>query len=157
MSGVKFGIFRECFFLVILLIPLGCASDSRLPVSPLASPLRIVSPLPSAQVIPIRIDRPIHAGTTRVTGSGPKGIPVVLIDITSGGAWLASDVINEDGKFEFRLTKPLEARHRIGVALGDLSGTGMQVEDFSHEGYNGDEPLNIPQVGFFFDTYVISE
>jgi len=92
-----------------------------------------------------------------VTGSGPTGVPIVLLDITFGGRLLASGVIDRNGRFELEVGEPLEARHRIGIALGDLTGTGWQPEDFSDEKFYGDEALNVPLVGFFFDTCMIQE
>jgi hypothetical protein len=81
----------------------------------------------------------------------------MLLDITFGGSLLALGVIDQDGRFKLELNKPLEAHHRIGITLGDLSGTGWQPQDFRHKGFYGDGALNIPQIGFFFDTCMIRE
>lgn len=92
-----------------------------------------------------------------MTGSGPRGVPIALLDITFGGQLLALGVIDQNGRFELELEEPLEARHRIGITLGDLTGTGWQPGDFSDRKFYGDEALNVPQIGFFFDTCMIRE
>jgi hypothetical protein len=92
-----------------------------------------------------------------VTGQGPAGVPIILQDITFAGRTLASGVIEQDGRFELTLGEPLETRHRIGITLGDLSGTQWTLQDFSDERFYGDDALSVPQVGFFYDTYVVRE
>lgn len=158
----------------LAVVLLGCrpSPEPTVTTSPLASPLDSTpseadSPMPSAEPIraepgppevePLQLDKPIPAGSTKVTGSGPPGVPIVLMDITFGGNLLASGVIGEDGKFQLTLDRPLEARHRIGVTLGELSGTQWQREDFADERFYGDEALSVPQVGFFYDTYMVRE
>lgn len=128
--------------------------------SPLASPLSTTQsplPAPSMNVVPFQLDKPIAAGATRVTGSGPAGVPIALLDITFGGPLLAMGTIGQDGRFELELGEPLEARHRIGITLGNLTGTGWQLEDFSDKGFHGDEARTVPQIGFFFDTCMVRE
>ena len=125
--------------------------------SPLESPLEI-SPLPTASrkvLEPIQIDKPIVASATEVTGHGPAGVPIQLHDVTFGGILLASGVIDHNGRFELKV-EPLEARHRIGIALGILAGTEWTAADFGEDSF-GDEARTIPQVGFFYDTCMIRE
>jgi hypothetical protein len=102
------------------------------------------------------LDKPIAVGATRVTGRGPEDVPIVLMDITFAGPVLATGEIDGNGEFELMLNEPLEAEHRIGLSLGDLSGSKWQAADFSSD-FNGDEAINIPQIGFFFDSYMIRE
>lgn len=138
----------------------GCSKNLPPASSPLESPpiTPVTFPTPDTSSLePFRLDKPIIAGATRVTGSGPVGVPIMLLDITFGGRLLALGVIDQDGRFELGLGEPLEARHRIGITLGDLTGTGWQPGDFSDRKFNGDEALNVPQIGFFFDTCMIHE
>jgi hypothetical protein len=141
----------------------GCGKKSpSAPESPLSSPLPLEvgqSPLPGPvgrDVMPFQLDKPIPVGATRVTGRGPAGVPIMLLDITFGGPLLALGEIDEKGRFELELDKPLEANHRIGLALGNLSGSDWQSTNFSSE-FNGDEAMSVPQVGYFFDTCMIRE
>lgn len=101
-----------------------------------------------------QLDKPISAGATRVTGQGPAGVPVMLLNITVGGKVLARGEIDSDGNFELELNEPLEANYRIGLTLDDLSGTSWEPTDFTEEFY-GEEAMNVPQVGFFFDTSLV--
>lgn len=159
---MKKGKLPTLLLLIGLTFVSACCSE-KTPVvseSPLASPLGTAQsplPAPSTSAVPFQLDKPIAAGATRVTGSGPAGVPIMLSDITFGGPILAMGTIDQDGRFELELGEPLEARHRIGIALGNLTGTGWQLEDFSDRGFHGDEALSVPQIGFFFDTCMIRE
>ena len=154
--------FKIAIVLAISLLLAACAPETPVPstVSPLASPLEAGgSPLatPTREVEPFQMDKPLVAGMSKITGSGPAGIPVLVADVTMGGQVLGRSTINNQGEFEIKLNAPLEARHRLGLTLGDMTGTGKQYEDFYFEGYYGDEALTVPQVGFFFDTAMVKE
>ena len=101
------------------------------------------------------MDKPIVAGASKVTGRGPANVPIQLHDITFGGTLLSSGLIDASGRFELEV-EPLEARHRIGIALGNLAGTGWAETDFGEDTF-GDEARSIPQVGFFYDSCMIRE
>lgn len=135
--------------------PLSSVVDT--PSSPLAVPSSPVVTSTAPNVEPFRLDTPIVESATRVSGSGPAGVPILLQDITLGGIVLASGAINANNRFEFQLEEPLEGGHRIGIALGDLSGTKWEQGDFSNESYYGEGALSVPQVGFFFDTSMVEE
>jgi hypothetical protein len=148
----------------LLAVSSGCGQKTpSAPESPLikpSSPLSseaIQSPLPAPavrDVTPFQLDKPIPVGSTRVTGRGPAGVPIMLLDITFGGPLLSVGEIGQDGTFELTLEEPLPAEHRIGLAHGNLEGTGWQPSDFTSE-FNGDEARSVPQIGFFFDTYMV--
>jgi hypothetical protein len=135
--------------------PLSSAVDT--PSSPLAVPSSPVATSTAPDVEPFRLDTPIVEGATRVSGSGPAGVPILLQDITFGGVVLASGVVDANNRFEFEMGEPLEGGHLIGIALGDLSGTKWEQDDFSNESYYGEGALSVPQVGFFFDTSLVEE
>ncbi len=151
--------------LVAVLAILLTACTSKTPasvISPLASPLQVKdSPLATPALEPtpasFRLDKPIVAGVTEVTGQGIKDISVVLVDVTMGGNILGITTVNREGRFVFKLGTPLEAAHRLGLTLGDVSSTGKRHEDFFDERFYGDEPFSIPQIGFFFDTALVKE
>ena len=148
------------FVLALALLLAACAPRTpEATVSPLASPLAEDSPLatPGTAREPFQMDKPLVAGMKSITGSGPAGMPVLIADVTMGGEILGRATINRRGEFEVKLNAPLEARHRVGLTLGDLTGTGKQYEDFYFEEYHGDEALMVPQVGFFFDTAMVKE
>jgi len=73
------------------------------------------------------------------------------------GEILGSGRINSDGTFDIPVIISLEKNHRIGIGLGDLSGTKFFIQDFQNPGYNGDEARNLPMLNFFFDTAMVQE
>jgi hypothetical protein len=102
-------------------------------------------------VTPFKLDKPIIAGATEVTGTGPANIPILLEDISFFGQILGQTVIREDGTFVFEV-KPLEAEHRLGLTTGDLTNTKWSDANFEDPGFFGDEARLVPNIGFFYDT-----
>lgn len=135
--------------------PLSLPTLASSPLPALTSPLP-GSAAPSLPAVPFRLDKPVQAGDTRVTGSGPAGVPIRLEDVTFVGRLIALGRIDEDGTFELILSVPLEARHRVGLTV-DLSGTSWTLEDLQSEAFKGDEAMMVPQVGFYFDTAMVQE
>lgn len=79
------------------------------------------------------INTPLKAGATEVTGSGPAGLTIRVIDITMSGAELSTVTIAQDGTFTAKLTSALVAQNRIGLTLGEggdrtkyVSGPGYE-------------------------------
>jgi hypothetical protein len=150
---------KVSLILLVIVVSLTCCRPRQIPsinpsVSALHSPL--VPTLSAGQVYAFRLDKPIRSGTMRVTGGGPPGVPIIIVDITFGGLVLATGNIDQSGRFVFELNQPLEANHRIGLGLGNLSGTPWESIKFDSKFYGG-EPMNVPLVGFFFDTCLVSE
>ena len=104
--------------------------------------------------VPFKLERPIPAGATEVRGTGPAGVPVFVADVTFMGESLGTGTIGPDGKFVVAV-KPLEANHRLGLALGNLEGTAWKPEDFYQEAFYGPDAMQVPQVGFFQDTVLV--
>jgi hypothetical protein len=103
---------------------------------------------------PFQLNKPVIEGATKVTGMGPAGVPILLQDVTFTGAPVGETVIGQDGTFTFQVA-PLEARHRIGVALGNLDATHFKTQDFSNVSYMGDDAMLVPQIGFYYDTTLV--
>jgi hypothetical protein len=83
-----------------------------------------------------------------VTGTGPAGVPIKLLDYTDGGATLAATTIGGDGKFTFDVAGKLKAKNKIVLKLGDLAGTNLKPENFiSGPGYD-----DLAFIGVTFDS-----
>jgi hypothetical protein len=103
-------------------------------------------------IVPFRLNKPISAVATTVTGTGPAGVPILLVDITLNGEILAKTTIGSDGQFTFTIEKTLISGNLIGIALSDLHLTKWVQANFSNEGFFGDAAKLVPMVGFFYDT-----
>jgi hypothetical protein len=125
------------------------------PVSPLpASPLPAVdSPLPAASVERFSLNKPLKAGAMEVSGRGPAGIPLQVVDITGGGEVLGTGVIEDDGSFLIKLGVPIEANRAIGISLSVGKDPNTWVDIWA---LRGDGARAIPQIGDFFDSDVSS-
>ena len=140
----------------------GCSPASPAGGAPIADPPAIVGdPMPPTATIPpgpgvapFVLARPVRQGDTVVRGSGPAGVPVLLVDVTFMGQNLAQTVIGPDGTFEVTM-QALESNHRIGLMLGELAGTPWTDASFRDPGYNGKEAMQVPQVGFLYDTVLV--
>ncbi len=129
-------------------------TESPLLLSPLSSPL--LPPEPSTSSLPIgprfTLDRPLRAGSTVVTGEGPPGVPIKIVNITRVGRELGTGVIGPNGHFTV-VVSPLPAGEHIGIMLGNVAGTEFKPEDFLQgEGY-----VDIPMIGILFDTAMVEE
>ena len=99
------------------------------------------------------IDEPLISGSVKISGSGPKNVPIILIDISDMGKVLAKIKIKNDGKFSADLIEPLINNHSIGIIIGDLSGTNFSYGDFIYS----DEYFDIPLIGIVFDKVAVIE
>lgn len=113
-------------------------------------------PMPEAEINykkgpDFNINEPVKAGDTSVTGKGPAGVPIELIDLSEIDLILAETIINKDGTFIFELDKPIEPNHSIGIKLGNISNTSLNEEDFH---YN-DSYFERPYVGILFDIVYV--
>jgi len=97
------------------------------------------------------IDDPLTAGDTVVTGTGPTGVPINLVDASEVGLLLAETVIDADSTFTFELDAPLEQGHMIGIMLGDLTGTDLDENDFIYS----DTYYARPLIGILFDMVLV--
>jgi len=97
------------------------------------------------------INTPLKAGDMVVTGNGPIGVPITLVDVTEVGKLLGTTVINKDGTFQFDLVQGLPEKHQIGIQLGDLTGTDLNANDF----VNNDNYYVRPLIGIMFDMVVV--
>lgn len=146
--------------IVVTVAVLGACRTPTPTVSPLPSPLNtpssFISPLtpPEVRQGPVfTIDQPVLAGETKIAGSGPAGVPIILIDVTEGGRQLATVTIGEDGRFVFRLSEGLPNGHSVGLQVGELTGTPFKYEDFLYSDTYYDRPL----IGILLDMASVVE
>ncbi len=105
-------------------------------------------------IVPFAIEQPVAAGSTVIRGTGPAGVPILVVNVTYMGQVLGEGVIAEDGTFEIA-TPALEAQTWVGVALADLAGSEFAYEDFYAGGFRGEGAAQIPQVGFVYDSVTV--
>lgn len=97
------------------------------------------------------IDLPVSGGDQVVTGTGPAGVPIILVDVSEVASSLAEATIDEDGTFIFALEEPLETGHSIGLQLGDVEGTEFNESDFLYSDTYYERPL----IGVLFDMATV--
>lgn len=117
-------------------------------VNPEAYP---VEPLPTHTGTLLALDRPIVPNQTVISGVGPAGLTVTVMNITFLGEELGRAIISDDGTFSIDVN-PLPAGVRIGVTA-DLAASGMTDADVRP----GDGEVSTPRVGYFFDSVVIPQ
>ena len=99
----------------------------------------------------LAFDKPVLSVNTVVTGVGPPNLYIYILNITFMGEELGSGVIDEDGVFAITLSE-LPMGVRIGLS-SDINTIGLTEEDIQP----GENAISIPQVGYFYDSYVIRE
>jgi hypothetical protein len=97
------------------------------------------------------INRPININSSTVSGEGPAGLPIILVDVSEVGEVLAETIIDENGVFTFQLTTPLIQNHIIGIQLGDLTGTNYNEADYQYS----DSYFERPLVGILLDMVTV--
>jgi hypothetical protein len=127
------------------------------PAYPAPPPSPTINPGTPVKVVPFKINKPLSAGMTEITGSGPADIPITLADITSYGDIVGEGTISSDGTFTIKLNKPLEVNQWIGITYSNLKNTKWVPSNFDDPGFRGDSPQLIPLVGYFFDTAEVAE
>jgi len=90
-------------------------------------------------------------GDTLVEGTGPPGVPIVILDVSLMGEPLGWGVISKDGNFAIKVNPPLQKFHQIGITLGDLEGTEFTPEMFTR----GEEYRDQPMVGTLLDMATV--
>ena len=177
---MRYHAWRGALWLGLALLLVGCTSPTAAPSAvtpgsqepgveqayPVSSPVntpesypgRVTPPVPTLPPgeAPVRIDKPVVAGTTVVTGSGTPGLPIVLHNVTFMGEVMGQTTIDDNGRFSINVP-PLEANVRVGIWVGDLAGTRWTLETFQAPGYQGDEAMALPNVGNFLDTALVAE
>ncbi len=123
--------------------------DSSYPAPP-------ASPTPptgtKVMLVPFRIHKPVLAGSTEITGTGPADIPITLANLSLMGEILGETTIQPDCSYSIQLNKPLEKNTWIGITFSNLKGTKWVPNDFLNPAFRGEDAQQVPQVGFFFDT-----
>ncbi len=139
-------------------------SAAPLPAYPGAYPALPASPLPTVDPYPappysnlpegpqFTIDQPVRLSQGRVTGTGPAGVPIRIVNITRGASQIAAVTIGSDGIFSAPLQDTF-AGDRIAIMLGDLSGTSFDRNQFLRGPGYEDWPL----VGVLFASALVEE
>lgn len=99
----------------------------------------------------LAMDKPISTSDSEITGVGPAGLNVSIVNITFMGEFLGSGVIEEDGTFAIEVEN-LQSGIRIGLAA-DVSSQGLSEDDIKL----GDGAISVPQIGNFFDSAILSD
>lgn len=99
---------------------------------------------------------PAQAGDTTVSGVGPANLQLAIVNVTLAGEMLGTARSDEEGQFSIPV-EPLTEGYRIGVSIIPQDGTSNAQEvGQEYFSYRGDEYMNIPNIGVFFDTIIVS-
>lgn len=104
------------------------------------------------------IDRPLRSGATHLTGQGPAGIPIVVVDVTLTGQEIGQGFIGEDGRFDIVVSPALIAGHRIGLMAGathQMSPEETQIYLRQLLRWKGEGARDMPFIGLLFDTALV--
>jgi hypothetical protein len=94
---------------------------------------------------------PVRASDTEVTGKGPAGVPVKLVNVARSAEMIGETTIDANGAFKISLPSKLIAGDRIALMLGNTAGTKFNANDFvSGPGYQ-----DYPLVGILFASTVV--
>ena len=120
------------------------------PPSPVPAPIDAYPSVDMNRIL-IAFDQPVDWQSGTISGVGPAGLTIYIMNITLMGEVVGSGVVDQNGQFAINVQN-IQPNVRIGLTA-NLEEIGLTSEDVRY----GDEPMSIPQVGFFYDTTVISE
>ncbi|MGI6251431.1 MAG: Ig-like domain-containing protein [Anaerolineaceae bacterium] len=132
--------------------PLVTPTSSEAMTYPIKTPT--INLPPGATMAPdFNFDEPLKADAKVVTGIGPAGVPIVLVDMFDPDKIWGTTTIDSNGKFEFVLNEPLIAGGQLAIRLGDLEGTNLNPSDFIYNPNYRDRYL----LGVLFDIVVVED
>lgn len=102
-----------------------------------------------------RLDTPITAATTIITGQAPPDTALAIMDVTFNGGLLGTGRSDSSGLFSIPVSG-LVAGNRIGIAIGELS-EGQSLNELAERYFphRGEGFMNLPNVGIFYDTVLV--
>jgi hypothetical protein len=89
-------------------------------------------PSPDAATPEFTINRPVTTADTEVTGTGPAGVDIELVNLTRDGEIIGQTTVNDDGTFAIDATGNLVARNELGLVLAGTAApdaTPGELED----------------------------
>lgn len=102
-----------------------------------------------------RFDQPVSATATTITGQAPPGVALAIMDVTYNGVLLGTGRSDDSGRFTIPVSGLVEG-NRIGIGIGELA-EGQTLNQMAEQyfPYRGEEFMNLPNVGIFFDTILV--
>ena len=102
-----------------------------------------------------RLDQPVAATATTVTGQAPPGVPLAIMDVTYNGTLLGTGRSDDNGQFSIPVSG-LVAGNRIGISVAELTaGQSLNQMAEMYFPHRGEGFMNLPNVGIFFDTTLV--
>ena len=123
----------------------GCAAGPA--PSPIPQPDPLAPTLPAPRYT-VTLD-PVRAGDLVVSGSGPAGLPIRIVDISQVGYSYGETMIGQGGRFTLQLAEPAIGGNRIGVLLADLAGSKYTPADFGGR--------DIPLIGLVIASQLVAK
>ncbi len=151
---------KRSVLVCIVLILLSACSKPTTGVSPLASPLQnqiqspVMTPVLTAtpSLPPLKLDEPLYAGATQVSGTGPAGVPIIIMDISAMSA-IGSGEVDEKGEFVVEVSPALVSPNLVGIMFDDARTSPYPKETLPCVGTCRDQPL----IGLLFDRVVVKQ
>ncbi len=102
-----------------------------------------------------RIDQPVAASATTITGQAPPNLTLAVLDISYNGTPLGIGQTDENGRFSIPVSG-LIAGNRIGLAIGELP-EGLDIAQTAEQyfPYRGEGFQNLPNLGVFYDSVLV--
>ncbi len=98
------------------------------------------------------INGPLVAGQTTITGTAPPLLSLAIANVTYNGSLLSTGSSDADGNFTITVP-PLPSGVRLGITLSQLDNySSMDEAATALYPYRGENFMNIPNVGFYFET-----
>lgn len=118
---------------ILLLAACGRAPSPSPEISPLGSSLSPIETPVVEESVRFDIDEPLLPDATRVSGVGPAGMEITIVDVTLVNREIGKGKVKSNNTFDIEVSPPLSGGHRIGIVpVIDL--TPEEAEQYAGDG-----------------------
>lgn len=137
-------------FVLFAAIGVACGNQTEPTISLLSTQSVLESPIDApdndASVPPFHLDEPLLEGDTEVSGTGPAGVPVIIMD-ASLSEEIGKGKVGSDGTFSVEVNPPLVYPNMIGVMLDETRSSPYTKDEIPCVDRCRDQPL----IGLLYD------
>jgi hypothetical protein len=143
-------LFVMFIFVLFAFIGVACGNQTEPTISPLSTQSVLESPLDmpndDVSVPPFHLDEPLLEGDTEVSGTGPAGVPIIIMD-ASLSEEIGKGKVASDGTFNVEVNPSLVYPNMIGVMLDETQSSPYTKDEVPCVDRCRDQPL----VGLLYD------
>jgi hypothetical protein len=118
-------------------------------LSPPVSPIKAPTSEGASKLTRLNIDEPLLPGDTRVSGVGPAGMEIAIVDVPPVNREIGTGAVGQDGTFDIDVSPPLSGSHRIGITIF------ITLSEAEAQQVAGDGARFLGREGWIFESAIV--